>query len=115
MGRKNKVKGLGDVIAAVTTAIGIKPCEGCEKRQEKLNKLLPFGTKELTVEQSEYLTDFFSKEHDQLSNEQQKEISGIYFDVYQIKPFAPCIGCSGVWLSMIKKLKKLNYEDTRTD
>lgn len=29
--------GLGDVIAKVTTVIGIKPCEGCKQRQEALN------------------------------------------------------------------------------
>lgn len=46
-----KCRGLGDVVAAVTHATGIdravklmKPggC-GCEKRQEKLNQLFPFG------------------------------------------------------------------------
>ena len=33
--------GLGDAIKRVTTAVGIKPCEGCEKRAEKLNRLFP--------------------------------------------------------------------------
>jgi hypothetical protein len=27
----------GDLIAAMTTALGIPPCGGCEGRQEKLN------------------------------------------------------------------------------
>lgn len=111
MGRKKKITGLGDVIAAVTTAIGIEPCEGCEKRQVKLNKLFPFGVKELTNTQKEYLQKFFIKEHDELSTEQQKEISGIYFEAYQVKPFIPCHGCSGVWKSFIKKLKQLDYEN----
>jgi len=35
-----KVKGLGDVIAALTGAVGIKPCKGCKKRQSWLNKKL---------------------------------------------------------------------------
>lgn len=34
-----KVRGLGDVVAAMTTAIGLKPCRGCRRRQRKLNKL----------------------------------------------------------------------------
>ena len=109
MGAKKKITGLGDVIATITTAIGIEPCEGCEKRKEKLNKLFPFGTKELTFEQKTYLQAFFSEEHTDLTKEQQKQISGIYFDVFQIQPFDPCTGCSGVWLSFISKLKTLDY------
>lgn len=38
-----KSRGLGDTIAKVTKAIGIKPCGGCKKRQEKLNELFPYG------------------------------------------------------------------------
>jgi pantoate kinase len=36
------ITGLGDVVAAATKAIGIKPCGGCQQRREALNKLLPF-------------------------------------------------------------------------
>lgn len=111
MGRPKKIKGLGDAIATVTDALGIEPCEGCKQRQDKLNKLLPFGTKDLTDYQREYLNEFFSQEHNELTPQQQKELIGIYFDVYQIKPFVPCTGCSGVWKSIIKKLNKLDYEN----
>ena len=34
--------GAGDVIAKVTTAIGIKPCTPCQKRREQLNQALKF-------------------------------------------------------------------------
>lgn len=33
--------GLGDVVAAVTKALGIKPCTPCEARQRRLNALFP--------------------------------------------------------------------------
>ena len=36
-----KVRGLGDVIAMMTTAVGIKPCGGCKKRQAALNRMVP--------------------------------------------------------------------------
>ena len=39
---KQPTRGLGDVIAAVTSAVGIKPCGGCKQRQETLNKIVPF-------------------------------------------------------------------------
>ncbi|CAB4147414.1 hypothetical protein UFOVP516_28 [uncultured Caudovirales phage] len=35
-------KGLGDSIAKLTKAVGIKPCKSCEKRKNILNKLFPF-------------------------------------------------------------------------
>jgi hypothetical protein len=34
--------GLGDVIKRVTYAVGIKPCAGCEKRAEALNRWMHF-------------------------------------------------------------------------
>ena len=37
-------KGLGDSIAKLTKAVGIKPCKSCEKRKNILNKLFPFKT-----------------------------------------------------------------------
>lgn len=36
-------KGLGDVVAGVTSALGIKPCAGCKKRQDWLNRMVPFS------------------------------------------------------------------------
>lgn len=113
MARPKKIKGLGDVIATITDAVGIEPCEGCKKRQDILNKLVPFGTRDLLEGEKEYLQGFFSVEHDELTPTQQKELIAIYFDVYQIKPFIPCTGCSGVWKSIIKKLKKLDYESNK--
>jgi pantoate kinase len=35
-------KGLGDVVASLTKAVGIKPCAGCVRRQAALNKVVPF-------------------------------------------------------------------------
>lgn len=36
------IRGLGDVVSAVTKSLGIKECGGCAKRREALNKLVPF-------------------------------------------------------------------------
>ena len=37
-------RGLGDTIAKLTTAVGIKPCGGCKERQKLLNKLVPYSS-----------------------------------------------------------------------
>lgn len=34
--------GLGDVIKRATSAIGIRPCTGCQRRAEKLNRWMTF-------------------------------------------------------------------------
>ena len=110
MARNKKNKGLGDVIANITTAVGIEPCEGCNKRKEQLNRLFPFGIEEFTEEEKTYLGTFFAEDKCELNKQDQKDILDIYFRVFRVKPFQPCIGCSGVWVSIIKKLKKA-YEN----
>ena len=35
-------RGLGDTVAKITSAVGIRPCGGCKKRQKKLNELFPY-------------------------------------------------------------------------
>lgn len=40
--RRNKWRGLGDVIASATKALGIKTCGPCNQRREALNKAVPF-------------------------------------------------------------------------
>ena len=39
---QTKSRGLGDTVAKMTKAVGIKPCGGCRKRQEWLNKAWPY-------------------------------------------------------------------------
>jgi len=36
-------RGFGDTIAKLTSKAGIKPCGGCKKRQELLNKMMPYN------------------------------------------------------------------------
>lgn len=43
---KEPSRGLGDTIAKLTSAIGIKPCDPCKKRQELFNKLWPYQPKQ---------------------------------------------------------------------
>ena len=39
----NLARGLGDTLARVINSVtGIKPCTGCDKRRETLNKWIPY-------------------------------------------------------------------------
>lgn len=44
----NDIRGLGDVVKRVTDFLGIPQCGGCRQRQETLNKLVPFGSGEVS-------------------------------------------------------------------
>ena len=33
--------GIGDAVAAATKAVGVKPCGGCQRRREALNRATP--------------------------------------------------------------------------
>lgn len=76
--RRNKVKavelgdvakstspiGLGDVVAKITAAIGIEPCESCLERKAKLNKAYSFlkaVLRELTDEEIAYVEEIRAK------------------------------------------------------
>ena len=40
--RPAKSQGLGDTIAKLTDKLGIKKCGKCKKRQEAINKIIPY-------------------------------------------------------------------------
>jgi len=40
---RRRLRGLGDVVARVTGAVGIKPCAPCKGRQARLNRWFPFS------------------------------------------------------------------------
>jgi len=42
LGQTEGPRGLGDLVARWTKAIGLKQCEGCRRRQRVLNRRFPF-------------------------------------------------------------------------
>lgn len=46
---KRRARGFGDTIANFTTAIGIKPCGGCNERKKTVNKWFPYSTADVLV------------------------------------------------------------------
>lgn len=36
------IRGAGDLIASITSSVGIRPCDSCKQRQQTLNQILPF-------------------------------------------------------------------------
>jgi hypothetical protein len=113
MGRKRKNTGLGDTIANVTKAIGIEPCEGCNKRKNLLNVLFPFNTPSpMTEEEKEQFKSILERENQKLLTAEQIDIIFKIFErTFKVK-IENCPACgSSVINATIKKLTKLySYE-----
>ena len=41
-GDDGSIRGLGSLLANLTSAVGIKPCGECKRRAEKMDKAVPF-------------------------------------------------------------------------
>lgn len=110
---KKPAAGLGDIVAKVTEAIGVKPCVGCNSRKDLLNVHFPFGTpKEMTDEQMEWFGTFDKEQGKVLSNENATKLFELYNDTFGVK-VQECRSCSGLIIAIIKKLRKL-YDVSNT-
>ena len=122
---KKQSKGLGDTIENITSATGIKAVVetisevtgvdcGCDKRKEKLNKLLPYRLKVVncpTEEQIKWYKEFQEKRTLMLSNEQRKQICLYYSEIFNVPYYEPCLNCSPKpYIKMIEKLDKVFKE-----
>jgi len=94
-------EGLGDTIAKVTEATGIKKAVkfiagedcGCDERQERLNRVFKYNKPEcLNEEEYEYIADWIENGSNKLNSRQLKEMNVIYNRVFKKK--FKCQKCS---------------------
>ena len=87
-------EGLGDTIAKVTEATGIKKAVkfiagedcGCDERQERLNRVFKYNKPEcLNEEEYEYIADWIENGSNKLNSKQLKEMNVIYNRVFKKK------------------------------
>jgi len=117
---KRKSQGLGDSIEKFTEAIGIKAgvdklaeaigfdC-GCDKRKEVLNKLFPYNNPQcLSIEDYQYLDQFFGQNHESITPMIQNDLSNIYFNVFNVR--LQQTSCDSCWRDTIGKLRKVYME-----
>jgi len=121
MAKKNNSKGLGDTIEKFTEITGIKKivdtfsnitgidCK-CDERKEKLNKLFSYNRNINCLTKSDYdaLTEFLDPKQSTLNPKEQKIISDIYFNVFQIR--LQISSCSSCWRGKIDELKRVYNE-----
>ena len=105
-GSKNKSKqskGLGDTFAKVTKATGIDKVVkavsgddcGCDKRKERLNKLIPYRLKLkqcLTDKQSVWFKEFLTRRTLTIKSKDVTELENIYSYLFNCK-YKVCRNC----------------------
>lgn len=111
---KEYKNGLGDKVASVTDALGIKKCKGCSKRQESLNlvghQLEYFYKKHMpnpfTQDNINEWENFINRENQNLiSLPQQLMIVRLLKDILNMS-VSPCNSCSGsVWDKYIRMIQ----------
>ena len=117
---KKEIQGLGDVVAAVTSAVGIEPCLDCKERQFSLNRLFNFKKvkSEMTPNDKEHFALFLEAKGQRIVDARRTELNfedvdylnGLYLHYFGIDN-SNCPTCSKVHETIIKDLYKLfNYE-----
>ena len=117
---KRKAQGLGDTIEQFTEATGIKAgveklaqaigwdC-GCDARKEKLNQMFPYKKINcLTEEDYEYLQGWFSQDRYQVSILEQRRLSEVYYNVFNIR--LEQTSCDSCWRDYIGQIRKVYLE-----
>ena len=117
---KKEIQGLGDVVAAVTSAVGIEPCLDCKERQFSLNRLFNFKKvkSEMTSIDKEHFKIFLDVKGQRVVDGKRTELNfedvdflnGLYKYYFGIDN-SNCATCSKVHETIIKDLHKLfSYE-----
>lgn len=114
---KKQSAGLGDTIAKITEATGIEALAkfiagedcGCDKRKELLNKIFPYKKANcLSEDDFNYLDDFFKNLKNTISIAQQRELTAIYKNVFNIQ--LQQTSCDSCWRDSISELRKIYNE-----
>jgi len=113
---KKEIQGLGDVVAAVTSAIGVEPCDDCKDRQFSLNRLFNFKKvkSEMTPNDKEHFKIFLEAKGQRIIDGRRTELifedvdylNGLYKYYFGIDN-SNCPNCSKVHETIIKDLYKL--------
>jgi hypothetical protein len=113
---KKEIQGLGDVVAAVTSAIGVEPCDNCKDRQFSLNRLFNFKKvkSEMTPNDKEHFRIFLEAKGQRVIDGKRTELifedvdylNGLYKYYFGIDN-SNCPNCSKVHETIIKDLFKL--------
>jgi hypothetical protein len=110
MAKKKKFTsaGLGDSIKKFTTALGVTPCTGCNRRSRYLNKAFPYNTAkgEMTKDQFDNWKVFKDAKKKIILDSDMDLIEDTY-NAINHTAVMPCRNCGGTgWLHLVKTIDK---------
>ena len=110
-------EGVGDTVEKITKATGIKAVVdgvfdalgkdcGCDERKETLNRMFPYNKPNcLTLQEHNYLTEFYSQQKNRISAQEQRELLTIYNRVFNYND--KMTSCGSCFAGKLNKLKSL--------
>jgi len=98
-------QGLGDTIANITTALGIKPCESCIKRKAILNRMFQYLeiSRDVTEEEVAFI-ERLNTRPGYISDAEIKPLFDLYNSLYN-KALIPC-RCGGVINQIVNSINR---------
>lgn len=96
--------GLGDVIAKVTSALGIEPCVGCEKRKKIINSAFHWlrQARDYTQEEIDFINLVNSKQS--MTNDEANFLFKLYNEIFPSPRRLERCNCPGLILKIIERL-----------
>jgi hypothetical protein len=98
--------GLGDTIAKITKAIGIEPCESCNRRKQKLNTIFPWmkqDIRQLTEEELYLMQEINSSKI--IHNQNIIALFKLYNNIFSLK-IERC-NCPGLIKRMVGRINQV--------
>lgn len=87
------MRGIGDVVAKITSLLNIEPCDKCKQRQKLLNKTFPFMRK-MTWEQMRIFERLVAQTNDTIDKDLAAAYINLYNDVFkQNRTLTDCSKC----------------------
>ena len=118
---KKQAKGLGDTIESITETTGIKAAVemfskatgidcGCDERKAKLNELFSYSRTVNCLTETDYniLTDLIAPSKNTLTQEEHKQLSDIYYNVFNYR--LQLSSCGSCWAGKVKELMQVYNE-----
>ena len=115
----NQSKGLGDTVAKITEATGIKKAVkavfgddcGCDERKDRLNSIMSYKVVNcLEEDEYNYIREFLDRNRASVTMSEQRRLLDIYNRVFnQRKQMSSCPSCVRGMISELKKLI-VNYK-----
>lgn len=107
MGQSKKTNGLGDLVKAITTALGVKPCEQCRKNADYLNVAFPFHRVQyLNFDEVDQLTAFIGKDSKHLKHDEWVVLYAAFNRTFNTE-VSYCKECDGQNKMLLAKMLKL--------